>query len=55
MPRKQWTDQDREYIAHNYAHKSRAELAEHFGVSVDSIAHQLQCMGLTKIPRSVPD
>ena len=43
--------EDREYLSRNHAHKTRAELAKHFGVSVDSVAHQLWRMGLTKIDR----
>lgn len=48
VSRKRWTDREREYLSVNCAHKSRAELAQHFGVSVHSIAHQLSRMGLTK-------
>jgi Mn-dependent DtxR family transcriptional regulator len=51
MPRKRWTPYDREYLARNYATKTRAELAKHFEVSVDSVAHQLWRMGLIKVER----
>jgi len=48
---KRWNEVDRKYLSDNYPKKSRTELAEYFGVSVDSIAYQLRLLGLLKRTR----
>lgn len=48
MTRKQWSVEDIEYLKNNIATSNFEELAKHFGVSKNSIAHKASKLGLRR-------
>lgn len=45
---KKWTDEDNKFLIENFDKMSNVELAQHFGVSPDSINHRMRRFGLKR-------
>jgi len=48
MPRRKWTDEDRQFLKDNYKKMTNKELGEHFGMTATAIHYKLKTLGLKR-------